>query len=105
MKKQLFDISTKDARKKFVHHMLSTATLSDVTRLGDTTWTVGVLNFADGWSVQGNAVCVNPADYSRGIAEEIITEDATEKAKTHYWRTVGYMALIGMTEVEIPITD
>lgn len=101
MSTKTFNIADVASRKEFVHTLLATAEMT-FTRMEGTQWGIGIMSFADGWSVQGNSVCVNPADYDEAVGTGIAHEDCLAKAKTHYWRTVGYLALIGQTEITVP---
>ncbi|CAL9957201.1 hypothetical protein VPHD518_0026 [Vibrio phage D518] len=102
MQTQTFAINNVAARKNFVETMLASGTPLEPVRLEGTQWTFGVVQFADGWSVKGSAVCVDPADYDVEKAKEIIAENAMAEASTHYWRTVGYLAMIGHDEITVP---
>lgn len=102
MEKRTFDISTTAARKNFVVSMLNHGKLINFQKQGDTTWALGIVKFPDGWSTSGTSVCVDPADFDAEKGKQIAFENAMDNAETHYWRAVGYMAMIGMTEVEVP---
>ena len=67
-------------------------------QLPNTNYTVCVLTFDDGWSVTGESVCVDPADFNQATGEGIARDNAINDAETHYWRVFGYMAMVGMTE-------
>lgn len=95
----IFDVAT---RKTFVETMLKSGQPLEPARLDGTQWTFGVVQFADGWSVKGSAVCVDPAAYDVEKAKEIIAENAMAEASTHYWRTVGYLAMIGHEDITVP---
>lgn len=101
MTSKTFPISNVAERKSFVEAMIETAVMK-LQRIDETNWTIGIMKFADGWSVQGKAVCVSDADYDTDIAMNICWESCTTEANTHYWRTVGYLAMIGMTEITVP---
>lgn len=101
MSKQVFPIHDVASRKVFVETMLQHGTMT-FTRMEGTQWGIGIMTFPDGWSVQGSSVCVNPADYNEAIGTSIAHENCKALAETHYWRTVGYLAMIGMTEIEVP---
>ncbi len=87
-----------EARAAFVDAILATATHA-YTRLPDSQFTICVTSFADGWSVTGQSVCVNPDDYNEDLGQSIAAQNALSDASTHYWRTCGYLAMIGHTEI------
>lgn len=103
MTTKTFPIHDGESRKAFVHAMLSDYSVT-ADRFVDTNFTHVVLKFSDGWSTTAHSVCVSDADYNFDMGKDIAEENALIEAKAHYWRTVGYMAMIGMTEVTVPWT-
>lgn len=95
---QKFDISSVEARKNWVQHMLSSGK-PQFFPLEGTNYTVCILTFEDGWSTIGYSVCVSNDDYQLEIGKQIALENAECEAKTHYWRTAGYLAKRGITEI------
>ncbi len=91
-------IATGADRAAFVQAILATAT-HVYNQLPGTNYTVCVSTFADGWSMTGQSVCVDPADFNQELGETIARDNAISDAETHYWRTSGYLAMIGQTEI------
>ena len=91
-------ISTVEERKAWVHGMIDSAKF-EYFPLGDTNFLAVIATFKDGWEVMGYSVCVSKADYVREKGELYAREDVIEKAKTHYWRTVGYLAHCGKEDI------
>ncbi len=88
-------IGTVEERKTFVSEMLASVKY-EYYHLDNTNYTVCIATFADGWSTLGYSVCVSAADYDSKIGDRISAENALAEAKTHYWRTVGYLAHCGI---------
>lgn len=93
-----FPIATKEDRAEYIKGILSTGVASFFTLEG-TNYTVAVIHFADGWSESGQSVCVNPADFNQELGESLSKAAAMKNAEAHYWPTIGYMAMIGLTEI------
>lgn len=91
-------IDTTTARAAFVESRLDSAKFKYFPLEG-TNYTICVVTFIDGWSVTGQSVCVSKADYKQETGERIARENALADAETHYWRTAGYLAMIGMTDI------
>lgn len=85
-------------RAKFVDSILATAEFV-YNQLPNTNYTICVATFEDGWSVTGQSVCVDPADFNKEKGESIARENALNDASTHYWRVAGYLAMIRQTEI------
>lgn len=100
--KKTFDISSVEGRKDFVTTLLNHGKLINFQKQGGTNWSMAIVQFPDGWSTHGTSVCVSAADFDAEKGKQIAYENALDNAETHYWRAVGYMAMIGMKEIEIP---
>lgn len=93
-----FPIATKEDRAEYIKGILSTGVASFFPLEG-TNYTIAKVTFADGWSVTGQSVCVDPADFNQELGDSFAKADAMKNAEAHYWPTIGYMAMIGLTEI------
>lgn len=98
MTKCIHQIATGAERALFVKTIIATGK-SVFNQLPNTNYTICVTTFEDGWSVTGQSVCVDPADFNQELGERIALDNAVQDAETHYWRTSGYLAMIGQKAI------